>query len=57
MLVRSFRSAVDFFSVTFVVAPFAMVAGATISMTQMYKPQNVIAWSKPFLVEKMEPHI
>ena len=40
------RSAVDFFSVAFVVAPFAMVAGGSISATQIYRPQNIIAWSK-----------
>ena len=28
------------------VAPFAMVAGGTISATQIYKPQNIIAWGK-----------
>ncbi|ORY88553.1 iron permease [Leucosporidium creatinivorum] len=38
------RSAVDFFSVAFITAPFAMVAGASIGALQMYKPQNVIAW-------------
>jgi MFS family permease len=38
------KSAVDFFSVAFVVAPFAMVAGGSISATQIYKPQNIIAW-------------
>jgi len=38
------KSAVDYFSVAFIVAPFAMVAGGTISATQIYKPQNVIAW-------------
>ncbi|KAK4698742.1 hypothetical protein P7C70_g7526, partial [Phenoliferia sp. Uapishka_3] len=37
-------SAVDFFSVAFIVAPFAMIAGGSISATQIYKPQNVIAW-------------
>ncbi|KAM0749144.1 iron permease [Meredithblackwellia eburnea MCA 4105] len=37
-------SAVDFFSVAFIVAPFAMVAGGTISATQVYKPQNIVAW-------------
>ncbi|KAL8291646.1 hypothetical protein RQP46_001904 [Phenoliferia psychrophenolica] len=37
-------SAVDFFTVAFIVAPFAMVAGGSISATQIYKPQNVIAW-------------
>ena len=41
------RSAVDFFSVAFIVAPFAMVAGGSISATQIYRPQNIIAWSKP----------
>jgi len=38
------KSAVDFFSVAFIVAPFAMVAGATIAGMQIYKPQNIIAW-------------
>jgi len=38
------KSAVDFFSVAFIVAPFAMVAGGTISAMQVYKPQNIIAW-------------
>ena len=38
------RSAVDFFSVAFIVAPFAIVAGATISVLQVYRPQNFIAW-------------
>ncbi|KIM79120.1 hypothetical protein PILCRDRAFT_823692 [Piloderma croceum F 1598] len=38
------KSAVDFFSVAFIVAPFAMVAGGSISATQIYKPQNIIAW-------------
>jgi MFS family permease len=38
------QSAVDFFSVAFIVAPFAMVAGGSISATQVYKPQNIIAW-------------
>ncbi|KDE03201.1 hypothetical protein MVLG_06292 [Microbotryum lychnidis-dioicae p1A1 Lamole] len=38
------KSAVDFFSVAFVVAPFAMVAGASIGIFQHYKAQNVIAW-------------
>ncbi|KZP23294.1 MFS general substrate transporter [Athelia psychrophila] len=38
------RSAIDFFSVAFVVAPCAMLAGGTISATQVYKPQNIIAW-------------
>lgn len=38
------ESAIDFFSVAFVVAPFAMIAGGSISATQVYKPQNVIAW-------------
>lgn len=42
--VNPVRSAIDFFSVAFIVAPFAMVAGGTISATQVYKPQNVIAW-------------
>lgn len=40
------RSAVDFFSVAFIVAPFAMVAGGTIGALQIYKPQNVIAWGE-----------
>jgi len=39
------RSAVDFFSVAFIIAPFAIVAGATISVLQVYKPQNLIAWA------------
>jgi len=38
------KSAVDFFSVAFIVAPFAMVAGGSISATQIYRPQNIIAW-------------
>ncbi|SCV67146.1 BQ2448_5792 [Microbotryum intermedium] len=38
------KSAVDFFSVAFVVAPFAMVAGASIGILQHYKTQNIIAW-------------
>ncbi|SCZ96345.1 BZ3500_MvSof-1268-A1-R1_Chr8-2g10131 [Microbotryum saponariae] len=38
------KSAVDFFSVAFVVAPFAMVAGASIGIFQHYKTQNIIAW-------------
>jgi predicted MFS family arabinose efflux permease len=38
------KSAVDFFSVAFIVAPFAMIAGGSISATQIYKPQNIIAW-------------
>jgi len=38
------RSAVDFFTVAFIVAPFAMVAGITIGVLQVYKPQNIIAW-------------
>jgi hypothetical protein len=40
------RSAVDFFSVAFITAPFAMVAGGSIGALQVYKPQNVIAWSE-----------
>jgi hypothetical protein len=41
------RSAVDLFSVAFIIAPFAMVAGGSISATKIYRPQNIIAWSKP----------
>jgi hypothetical protein len=40
------RSAIDFFPVAFIVAPFAMVAGGTITATQLYKPQNIIAWGR-----------
>lgn len=40
------RSAVDFFSVAFIIAPFAIVAGATIAAMQAYKPQNIIAWGQ-----------
>lgn len=38
------QSAIDFFSVAFIVAPFAMVAGGTIGAFQVYRPQNLIAW-------------
>ncbi|KAF7981925.1 hypothetical protein HWV62_30691 [Athelia sp. TMB] len=42
--VGTVKSAIDFFSVAFIVAPCAMLAGGTINATQVYKPQNVIAW-------------
>lgn len=38
------RSAVQFFPVALCVAPFAMVAGGSISGTGKYLPQNIIAW-------------
>lgn len=38
------RSAVQFFPVALCVAPFAMVAGGSISATGKYYYQNVIAW-------------
>ncbi|KZP23735.1 MFS general substrate transporter [Athelia psychrophila] len=38
------RAAIDFFSVAFIVSPCSMIAGGTISATQVYKPQNIIAW-------------
>jgi len=44
-LTNSLRSSsISYFTVTFIVAPFAMVGGASISATQVYKAQNVIAW-------------
>lgn len=46
----------DFFTVAFIVAPFAMVAGGTISATQIYRPQNVIAWGISTL-HSLEFHI
>ncbi|KAF7978075.1 hypothetical protein HWV62_1725 [Athelia sp. TMB] len=42
--VGTVKSAIDFFGVAFIVAPCAMLAGGTISATQVYKPHNVIAW-------------
>lgn len=38
------ESAVDFFTVAFIVAPFAMVAGGAIAATQRYYIPNVAAW-------------
>ncbi|KAI5481616.1 major facilitator superfamily protein [Pseudohyphozyma bogoriensis] len=43
-LMSPVRASVAIFTTTFIVAPFAMVAGGTISATQVYKPQNIVAW-------------
>jgi len=38
------RSGIDMLPYSFSIAPFAIVAGATTTMSGRYKPQNVIAW-------------
>ncbi|OSX62054.1 hypothetical protein POSPLADRAFT_1074411 [Postia placenta MAD-698-R-SB12] len=38
------RSGVDMLPYSFSIAPFAIVAGATATATNKYRPQNVIAW-------------
>jgi hypothetical protein len=38
------ESAVDFFTVAFIVAPFAIVAGLTVKITQRYYVVNIVAW-------------
>lgn len=37
-------SGVDMLPYSFSIAPFAIVAGATATAFNMYKPQNIIAW-------------
>jgi hypothetical protein len=44
------RSAVDYFSVVFIVSIFAMIAGGTITAMQIYKPQNILGWSESQII-------
>jgi hypothetical protein len=37
---------VDSFTITFIIAPFAALGGVIISLTQSYKPLNIIGWGQ-----------
>ncbi|THH12814.1 hypothetical protein EW146_g7350 [Bondarzewia mesenterica] len=38
------RSGIDMFGITFTVAPFAILAGASVEIFKRYRPQNYVGW-------------